>query len=266
MRPMIDLIADVGEGFGAYVMGDDDSLLDLVTSANIACGFHAGDPRVMERTARACAARGVAIGAHPGFPDLVGFGRRTIDMSADEVRTDTLYQIGALHAFARSAGAPLAHVTPHGRLGNLVVTDARYADAVAEAVYAFDRELIVVVQEGELARAARRLGLRVGRLGLPDRAYEDDGTLVRRTVDGAVIHDPGLVAERAVAMATSGTVISRTGRAVAVECDTILLHGDNAAAVACARAVREALDAAGVAVVPLAEVLAAGSAGVLRAG
>lgn len=252
---VVDLVADVGEGFGAYRMGDDDSLLDVVSSANVACGFHAGDPRIMDATIRSCVRRGVAAGAHTGFPDLVGFGRRAIDMSFDEVRTDTLYQIGALQAFATAHGTRLRHVTPHGRLGNLVVTDRTFAEAVADAVGSYDPALIVVAQEGELLRTSRGLGLPVAVLALADRAYQDDGTLVPRGEPGAVITDQRHVAERAVRMATEGVVATREGRDIDVACDSILLHGDTPGAVALARAVRAALVGAGVEIAGLARVV-----------
>lgn len=256
MRAAVDLVADVGEGFGVYRMADDAALLDVVTSANIACGFHAGDPRIMDETVRGCARRQVAAGAHPSLPDLAGFGRRAIDLSYEEVRTDTLYQIGALHAFTAAHRVPLRHVTPHGRLGNLVVVDRTYAEAVADAVAAYDPSLIVLTQEGELATIARRHGLAVAILGLADRAYEDDGTLVRRGQPGATITDAAQVTERAVRMAAEGTVITRTGREIAVACDSILLHGDTPGALAIARAVRAGLGEAGVRIRPLHQVLA----------
>jgi UPF0271 protein len=255
MNTAVDLIADVGEGFGAYRMGDDDALLDVITSANIACGFHAGDPRIMDATVATCVQRSVGVGAHPGFPDLVGFGRRAMDLTANEVRTDVLYQIGALHAFAAAHDTRLRHVTPHGRLGNLVVTDSVYAQAVADAVASYDPSLIVVTQQGELAEVARKAGLRVAVLGLADRAYNEDGTLVRRSEPGSVITNEQEVAGRVVRMATEGVVQAVTGRDVPVRCDTILLHGDTPGAVDLAHAVRDALLAAKVDIRPLTEVL-----------
>lgn len=257
MGRTIDLAADVGENFGSYRMGDDERILSTVTSANVACGFHAGDPRTMEQAVTTCVRRGVGIGAHPGFPDLVGFGRRAIDMSEEEIRTDVLYQIGALHAFVRAAGAELAHVSPHGRLGNLVVSDELHARAVLDAVEAFDPGLIVVTYSGKLERLARERGMRVGLLGFPDRAYEDDGTLVSRREPDAVLHDPEQIAERAVSIATTGTVISRHGREIEIACDSLLLHGDNSASVQAAQLVRKSLLDAGVQVKPVREVLGA---------
>jgi 5-oxoprolinase (ATP-hydrolysing) subunit A len=251
----VDLVADLGEGFGAYRMGDDDALLDVLTSANIACGFHAGDPRIMDATVASCVQRGVAVGAHPSFPDLVGFGRRAMDLTPDEVRTDVLYQVGALQAFAAAHGTRVRHVAPHGRLGNLVATRSDYAAAVVEAVMSFDRSLIVLAQDGELAKAARAAGLQVAVVGIADRAYRDDGTLVPRNQPGAVIHDEAEIAERTVRMVTEGVIRSSGGQDLPVECDTVLLHGDTPGALALAHRVRKELLAAGVMIAPLADVL-----------
>jgi UPF0271 protein len=253
---IVDLVADLGEGFGDYSMGDDSALLDIVTSANLACGFHAGDPRIMHDTVQGCVRRGVSVGAHPSFPDLVGFGRRAMDLTAHEVRTDVLYQVGALSAFAAYHGTRLTHVAPHGRLGNLVATRADYAEAVADAIAGFDRGLIVLAQEGELSRAARERGLRVGIVGIADRAYLDDGTLVPRSRPGAVLHDPAQIAERTVRMVTDGVIETVSGRDIPIEADTVLLHGDNSAAVELARRIKRDLVDAGVEIKPLDDVLA----------
>ena len=256
MPATIDLIADLGEGFGDWTMGDDSALLDIVTSANVACGFHAGDPRIMDATARACAERGIQLGAHPSFPDLVGFGRRDMGLTADQVRTDTMYQIGALSAFAVANGTRVRHVAPHGRLGNLVAVRADYAKAVCDAVCAVDPELIVVAQDGELAGEARRRGLRVGIVGIVDRAYQADGTLVPRSQPGAVIHDVDTLVARAIRIATESRLEAVDGTVLQVAADSLLLHGDNAGAVTTARAIRDGLTEAGVAVAPMAAVLA----------
>ncbi len=242
----MDLLADLGESFGAYSMGDDEALLELVTSANVACGFHAGDPRVMDRTVAGCVRRGVAVGAHPGFPDLAGFGRRHLDLSGHEVVTDVLYQLGALEAFARAHGTRLRHVTPHGKLGNRAMAEADYAKALVEAVARFDASLVVVTQEGVLARAARAAGLAVAVLGLADRAYLDDGTLVPRGRPDAVITDDEAVAGRVVRMVTEGVVESVSGAEIPVACDTVLVHGDTPGAVVLARRIRDELAHAGV--------------------
>jgi len=193
----------------------------------------------------------VSVGAHPSFPDLAGFGRRAMDLTADEVRTDLLYQLGALHAFATAHGTRVAHLAPHGRLGNLVATRADYAAAVAAAVCGFDRELIVLAQDGELATAARAAGLRVGIVGIADRAYRDDGTLVPRGEPGAVLHDETEIAGRTVRMVTEGVIRSTGGRDIPVDCDTVLLHGDTPGAVALAHRIRRELVTAGVRIAPL---------------
>jgi UPF0271 protein len=207
-------------------------------------------------TVRRCVARGIAIGAHPSFPDLVGFGRRAMDLTADEVRTDVIYQLGALSGFATAHGTKVSHLAPHGRLGNLVATRPDYAQAVVDAVSAVDPTLAVIAQDGCLADAARARGLAVGIVGIADRAYQADGTLVPRTEPGAVIHDAELIAARTVRIVTDGYLEAVDGSHVPVHADTILLHGDNPTAVENARAVRNALLAAGVEIAPLAEVLA----------
>lgn len=255
MTHMVDLVADLGEGFGAYTMGDDEALLEMLTSANVACGFHAGDPRIMDATVRRCVERQVAVGAHPSFPDLVGFGRRHMDLTPDEVRTDLLYQIGALQAFAVAHGTRVHHVAPHGRLGNLVAVRADYAEAVVDAVASLDKSLIVLAQDGELADAARARGLRVGIVGIADRAYRDDGTLVPRSEPGAVIHDPDEIARRTLRMVTDSVIRSAAGQDIPVACDTVLLHGDTPGALALAGRVRDELRAAGVRITGLDEVL-----------
>lgn len=255
MSPAVDLVADLGEGFGAWAMGDDIALLDVLTSANIACGFHAGDPRIMDATVRGCVQRGVAVGAHPSFPDLAGFGRRAMELTADEVRTDVLYQLGALHAFAVAHGTRVTHLAPHGRLGNLVATRPDYAAAVAAAAAAFDPALIVLAQPGALADAARAVGLAVAIVGIADRGYHDDGTLVPRSEPGAVITDEDEIAERTVTMVTEGVIHSVGGVPIAVPCDTMLLHGDTPGAVALAHRIRAALRDAGVTIAPLEEIV-----------
>lgn len=247
----IDLSADIGESFGDWRMGEDEQLVAELTSANIACGFHAGDPHTMEKSVRICVDHGVAIGAHPGFRDLLGFGRRSIDMTRDEVRLEVLYQLGALQAFATAQGTRLGHVSAHGRLGNLTVTSEIYAGGVLDAIESFDPELRVVGQPGLIHEMARDRGMSVGLLGFPDRAYEDDGTLVSRREPDAVLHDISTIVERAVSLALRQSVVSRNGVEVHVACDSILLHGDNAASVAAAREVRKALEAAGVTLAPV---------------
>ena len=252
----IDLVADLGESFGAWSMGEDEAILDLLASANVACGFHAGDPRTMDQTVARCVARGVSVGAHPSFPDLVGFGRRQMDLTADEVRTDVIYQMGALAGFAAAHGTSLTHLAPHGRLGNLVATRPDYAAAVVDAVLSVDPSLVILAQDGCLADEARSRGVGVGIVGIADRAYQADGTLVPRSQPGAVIHDVETIAARTVQIVTQGYLNAIDGTRVEVQADTVLLHGDNPEAVANARAVRAALEAAGVTIAPLSEVLA----------
>ena len=249
---VIDLNSDLGEGFGAYRLGPDEELFPLISSANVACGFHAGDPRVMARTVAAAACGGVGIGAHPGFPDRVGFGRREMAVTPEEARTDTLYQIGALAAFCRAAGAPLRHVKPHGALYNRAVKDTSLAEGIVAGVAAFDPGLIFLVQpRTALFAAAAGAGLTTAREGFADRAYHSDGTLVSRRVAGAVIDDPEAAAERAVRLVIDGRVPTIEGGELELTIDSLCIHSDTPGAVAIARAVRRRLDAAGVTVRPL---------------
>jgi len=250
----IDLNADVGEGFGAWAMGPDADLLALVTSVNVACGFHGGDPAVMDRTVAAAARAGVALGAHPGYFDLRGFGRRPMAVPPAEVETDVLYQVGALMAFARSHGARVVHVKPHGALYNQAAQDDRLARAVARGTARAGRDLILVglASSAAMRRAADAEGLRFAAEAFADRAYDDDGTLRARILPDAVITDPEAAARQAVSIAASGEVRSASGARVRLAADTMCLHGDNPSALANARAVREALQAAGIALQPLA--------------
>ncbi|HOZ71582.1 MAG TPA: 5-oxoprolinase subunit PxpA [Spirochaetales bacterium] len=250
--PRIDLNCDLGEGFGAYSIGDDEGVLRYVTSANIACGFHAGDPSVMERTVALAASAGVSIGAHPGFPDLLGFGRRELSASADEARAMTLYQIGALGAFAKARGVALTHVKPHGALYNMAAKRADLAAAIAEAVAAYDPALILVGLCGsELLKAGTAAGLRCAGEAFADRAYRADGSLVPRGIPGAVIKDPASCAARAISMATDGFVTALSGERVMLRPDTICLHGDGDGALELAEALSTALREAGVELRPL---------------
>jgi len=245
----MDLNADLGEGFGAWRMGDDDALLEVVTSANIACGFHAGDPVVMRRAAEAAARRGVAIGAHVSYPDLRGFGRRDMDLPAAQVTDDVLYQIGALDAFARAAGSPVAYVKPHGALYNRIAADAGLAGAVVAALEMYDRRLPLLTLPGSAAmQAAERAGVPAVAEGFADRAYRPDGQLVSRKEPGAVIADAGAVAGRALAMARDSTVTTAGGHQLTLRVDSLCVHGDSPGAVGLARAVRNALTSAGITV------------------
>ena len=243
----IDLNADIGESFSVYVLGQDDALLRQVTSANVACGFHAGDPGTMARTVEAAVARGVGVGAHPGLPDLAGFGRRAMAVTPDEVRDLVTYQIGALTGFARRHGQRLQHVKPHGALYTLAEADMDVAQAIAESVAAFDRALILVgLSGGRLVAAGTASGLRVAHEVFADRAYQTDGTLTPRSQPGAVLHDLTEVAERVVRLAQTGMIMAGDGTVLTLKADTICLHGDTPDAPALAAAIRAALGAAGV--------------------
>ena len=243
----IDLNADVGESLGPWPMGDDERLIPLVTSANVACGFHAGDPATIERTIRLAAASGVAVGAHPGYPDLAGFGRRDMAMAPADLEAAIVYQVGAVAAFARDAGVALRHVKPHGALYNAAAADPTLAETIARAVRRCSSELVLFGLAGSaLLDAGRAAGLAVAAEAFPDRAYEPDGRLRSRSQAGAVIADSGEVARRALAMATTGRIEAWDGATVALAADTLCLHGDTPGAVEHARAVRAALEAAGV--------------------
>lgn len=243
----IDLNCDLGESFGAWHMGEDEALLALVSSANIACGFHAGDPAIMHRTVALAVAHGVAIGAHVSLPDLQGFGRREMKVSPDEVEAMTLYQIGALHAFAQAAGARLTHVKPHGALYNMAARDRSLADAIARAVHAFDPQLRLFGLAGSaLIEAARAVDLPVAAEAFADRRYLADGSLQSRGEAGAVIDDASLATAQAIGIARDGVVQAADGQPIPLHADTLCLHGDGAHAVLLARQLREALEHAGL--------------------
>jgi 5-oxoprolinase (ATP-hydrolysing) subunit A len=242
----IDLNADVGESFGAWRLGEDDELIPWVTSVNVAAGLHAGDPRTIERTVALALRHGVAIGAHPGYPDLAGFGRRAMAMSADEIEASVLYQVGAVAAFARASGAGLQHVKAHGALYNRAANDREAADAIARAVHRFDPGLVLVGLAGSrLIAAGQVAGLTVAEEAFADRRYEPDGSLRSREHDDAVLDDPADAAAQALAI-VRGELTARDGSRIRLQADTICVHGDLPGAAARARAVREALEAAGV--------------------
>ncbi len=247
MAKTIDLNADAGESFGRWQLGHDEELFPLLSSVNLATGFHAGDPRVMLRSVRLAKRHGVAVGAHPGFPDLVGFGRRDLAASPEEAYTDVLYQIGALSAFLRLEGLPLHHVKPHGALYLRMLRDEALAQAVAQAVRDYDPDLPLVLLGGTpMEEAAKAVGVRYVREAFPDRAYLSDGRLAPRSMEGALIRDPREAARRAVQMVLEGEIEALDGGRVKVEAETLCVHGDNPEAVAIARAVREALVEHGV--------------------
>ena len=243
----MDLNSDLGEGYGRWTLGDDAALLEIVTSANVACGFHAGDPATIDRTVRTAVERGVAVGAQVSYPDLVGFGRREIDVPPGDLTADVLYQLGALEAFARAAGSRVRYVKPHGALYNRIVRDPVQAAAVAEAIRRYDPALPLLTLPGSAAAAAAaEAGIEAVGEGFADRAYTGDGRLVSRREPGAVLDDPGRVAARAARMATEGRVGTVDGGEVAVEVRSLCVHGDTPGAVELARAVRTALEEAGV--------------------
>ena len=244
----MDLNSDLGEGYGHWALGDDAALLEVVTSANVACGFHAGDPATIDRTVRTAVERGVAVGAQVSYPDLVGFGRREIDVLPDDLTADVLYQIGALEAFAKAAGSRVRYVKPHGALYNRIARDPVQAAAVVEAIRRYDPDLPLLTLPGSAAmEAAREAGVPTVAEGFADRAYTGEGRLVSRREPGAVLNDPERVAARAVVMATEGRVETIDGGQVGVEVRSLCVHGDTPGAVGLARAVRAALEEAGVA-------------------
>ncbi|MGH8960416.1 MAG: LamB/YcsF family protein [Jatrophihabitantaceae bacterium] len=247
----MDLNADLGEGFGAWRLGDDEALLDVITSANVACGFHAGDPVTMRRVCSAAAERGVAIGAQVGYRDLAGFGRRRMDVAPDELAADVLYQLGALSAFARAAGTRVRYVKAHGALYNTAADDPVQAGAIATAIVAVDATLpLLGLPDSALADAADRIGLPFVAEAFADRAYTAEGRLVPRERSGAVLTDPGAIAERAVRFAREHTVRAVDGSVVQVVPASLCVHGDTPGAVDIARAVRAALTSAGVQLAP----------------
>ncbi|MBV8153648.1 MAG: 5-oxoprolinase subunit PxpA [Candidatus Eremiobacteraeota bacterium] len=243
----MDINCDMGEGFGAYTIGDDMSMLDVVTTANVACGFHGGDPEVMAATMAAAKARGVAVGAHPGFPDLWGFGRRRLPYSTDEIVRFLVYQIGAAVAMATLVGHKLTSVKAHGALGNMASEELEIARAVAKATKAVDANLALLVMGGtQLERAGNEAGLRLVYEIYADRAYADDGQLVSRKLPGAVIHDPDAVVRRVVDMVAENAVISTSGKRLPTKIESVCVHGDTPGAVAIGRAVRTGLEGAGI--------------------
>lgn len=253
---MIDLNSDIGESFGAYKMGDDVAVMKSITSANVACGFHAGDPLVLKKTIELCAKMGVAVGAHPGYPDLVGFGRRNMACTPDEVYSDVLYQIGAIQAFCAANGMELQHVKPHGAMYNQAAKSAELADAIVQAVKDAGGNLILMgLANSEFERAAKDKGVLYAAEAFADRAYMPDGSLVPRSKPGSVIHDAAAAAKRVVRMATEGTVEAIDGTIVKFRPQSVCMHGDTAEAVEMAAAVKKALEEAGVAIKKLKEVV-----------
>ncbi|NIF56996.1 LamB/YcsF family protein [Enterobacter sp. Ap-916] len=239
MKKNIDLNSDLGESFGQWTMGDDAAILQIVSSANVACGFHAGSPAGMLETLRAAKAQGVAVGAHVAYPDLVGFGRRNMDIASDELTADVIYQIGALQGLAQAVGTRVRYVKPHGALYNTIAHDKRQAEAVLDAILAFDASLPLVVLAGSpLLAWAQQKGVATVSEAFADRAYHADGSLVSRREPGAVLHDAGQVAARMLQLITEGGVESIEGAFTPIQADSICVHGDSAGALAMAQAIR----------------------------
>lgn len=243
----IDLNCDLGESYGAFSIGMDEQVLDYITSANVACGFHGGDPLTMEKTVKTAADKGVAIGAHPSFPDLVGFGRREMKLTPEQVRTDVKYQIGALKAFLLSLNTPMQHVKPHGALYNMACKDATLAEAVCRAIKESAPEALVLAPVGSaMEKAAAALGLGFAGEFFADRAYNPDGSLVARSLPGAMITDGGTAASRVLQMVQHGTVTCIDGAQMQISCASVCVHGDNAHAVELVKSLRQSLTDAGV--------------------
>lgn len=252
----VDLNSDLGESFGRYTLGSDDQVIPLITSANVACGFHASDPVVMEKTIRMAREAGTQVGAHPGYPDLMGFGRRNMNVSPAEAKAYTLYQIGALDAFCKAQGLKLQHVKPHGAFYNMAAKDYKLAKGICEAIASYDSNLILMALSGsEMIRAAEDCGLRAASEVFADRAYEEDGSLVSRTKEGAMITDENEAIARVIRMIKEQKVTSITGKDIPLKADSVCVHGDGAKALAFVEKIREALTKEGIAIRPLAEAL-----------
>ena len=248
----IDLNADLGEGFGVYRIADDDALMEIITSSNVACGYHAGDPVIMDRMARLALSHGVDLGAHVSYPDLMGFGRRRMQMSRAELEKHVLYQMGALQGIATAAGHRVTHMNPHGALGNLACADRDIAECLVDAMYAFDRDVgLIVLQGTEFDRAAARRGLRRFNVFLADRAYASDGQLVPRSTPGSVISDEAEILKRVAKLLTDGAITTFDGETLHTDVHSILVHSDTPGAIALAHAVRATILQAGGRVVPL---------------
>ena len=248
----IDLNCDLGEGFGAWDMGNDAAMIELASSVNVACGFHAGDPDIMRHTVELAKARGVNVGAHPGYRDLHGFGRRPIPgLTSSEIENLVAYQIGALQSIAAMEGTKVTHVKAHGAISNVACEDDMTARAIAAGIRGVDRDLVfVVLANSKLVTAGEAAGLQLAHEVFADRAYEDDSTLVSRKKPGAVLHDPKSIADRVVRMVQDGAVVSVTGKVIKMRTDTVCIHGDTPGAVEIGRKVREALKDAGITVAP----------------
>ena len=256
MMYQVDLNSDLGESFGRYTLGMDDRIIPLISSANVACGYHASDPVVMEKTIREACAAGIRLGAHPGYPDLMGFGRRNMNLTPEEARAYTLYQISALGGMCRAQGMQLQHVKPHGALYNMAGKDYALAKGICQAIAAFDRDLIVMALSGsELVRAAEDMGLRVAREVFADRAYEEDGSLVNRRKEGAMVTDEDVAIARVVRMIREQKVTAITGKDIPIRADSVCVHGDGEKALAFVEKIRAELANQGIQICPLSEIV-----------
>lgn len=243
----VDLNSDLGESFGAYTIGMDAEILKYVSSANVACGWHAGDAVVMEKTVELAKQAGAAVGAHPGFPDLMGFGRRNMVVTPDEAKAYIKYQVGALWAFTHSHGLKMQHVKPHGAFYNMAAVDEALAAAICEGIYAVDPGLILLgLANSKMIAAAEKIGLPAAQEVFADRAYNDDGTLVSRKLPGSVIHDKEIAIARTVRMVTEGVVETINGKTIPIKADSICVHGDNPSALEFVKNIKQALEAKGV--------------------
>lgn len=252
----VDLNSDLGESFGRYTIGADDKIIPLITSANVACGYHASDPVVMEKTVEQARAAGIRLGAHPGFPDLMGFGRRNMNVSPAEAKAYTLYQLGALDAFCKAKGMEMQHVKPHGAMYNMAAKDYKLSKAICEAIFEYNKNLIVLaLSGGELAKAAKDMGLRTAQEVFADRAYEEDGTLVDRRKDGAMITDENEAIARVIRMVKEKTVTAITGKDIPIEADSVCVHGDGAKALAFVEKIRETLTKESIQIVSLDQIV-----------
>ena len=252
----VDLNCDLGESFGNYKIGGDDKIIPLISSANVACGFHAGDPVVMKKTIESAKKNNIGIGAHPGFLDLMGFGRREMKISLDEAKAYVLYQLGALGAFCKNEGVKLQHVKPHGALYNMAAKDYELSKAICEAIAYFDSSLIILGLSGsETLRAAKDLGLKYASEVFADRAYEEDGSLVARSKEGAMIHDENEAIERVIKIIKEQKVTSITGKEIPIKADSICVHGDGEKALFFVRRIREKLENEGIIIQKLSEII-----------
>lgn len=252
----VDLNCDLGESFGAYTIGLDSAVIPYISSANIACGYHASDPMVMAKTVKMCKENNVHIGAHPGFPDLMGFGRRNMNVTLEEAKSYVMYQIGALDAFCKANGTKISHIKPHGALYNMAGKDYKLAKAICEGIYEINPEYILLGLSGSnLIKAAEDTSLRCAREVFADRGYNDDGSLVQRGTPGAMITDENQMIERVIKMIKDGTVVTASGNTISIKADSVCVHGDGEKAVEFVKRIRNELTASGIVIAPISEII-----------